>query len=83
MEAKNRKTNQEFRNFGQRVLESELSKNLFQEITFRSFNAKDRLIQLRKDYPNLENLIPHTIISSFLGITNVSFSRLRSEFAKQ
>jgi CRP-like cAMP-binding protein len=78
-----RHTNQEFRTFGQRILEFELSKNLFNEVTFRCFNAKDRLIQLRKDFPNLENLIPHNIIASYLGITNVSFSRLRSEFAKQ
>ena len=78
-----RYSNQEFRNFGQKVLEIELSKNLFNEVTFRSFNAKDRLIQLRKNYPNLENLIPHNVIASYLGITNVSFSRLRSDFSKQ
>jgi len=77
-----RHTDQEFKNFGQRILEFELSKNLFNEVTFRSLNAKDRLIQLRKDFPNLENLIPHNIIASYLGITNVSFSRLRSDYAK-
>ena len=77
-----RHTDHEFKNFGQRILEFELSKNLFNEVTFRSFNAKDRLIQMRKDFPNLENLIPHNIIASYLGITNVSFSRLRSEYAK-
>lgn len=77
-----RLSNNEFRLFGQKVLEKELSKNLFDDIVFRSLNAKDRLLTLRKTFPNIENLIPHSIIASFLGITNVSFSRLRNDLAK-
>lgn len=76
-------TNKEFQLFGQRVLEEELSKSILTETTFRSSNAKERLTLLRKAYPNLENLIPHHIIASYLGITNVSFSRLRSEFGRK
>lgn len=76
-------TNKEFQLFGQRVLEEELSKSVLTETTFRSSNAKERLTLLRKAYPNLENLIPHNIIASYLGITNVSFSRLRSEFGRK
>ena len=75
-----RRTRPEFREFGQKVLEQEVSKNLFHEVAYRSLSAKDRLLRLRKEYPNLENRIPHHIIASYLGITNVSFSRLRSEF---
>jgi CRP-like cAMP-binding protein len=74
---------EEFRAFGQKVLEAELSRNLFNEIAYRSMEAKDLLLLFRREYPNLENLIPHSIIASFLGITNVSFSRLRGNFAKE
>ena len=78
-----RYAHQDFRNFGQHVIEKELSNLYFSETVYRSFSAKERLIQFRTDYPNLENLIPHTIIASYLGITNVSFSRLRNELANQ
>lgn len=71
------------RAFGQRVVEKEFVKNLNHEVLFRSFTAKDRLQFFRANFPNLENLIPHTIIASFLGITPVSFSRLRNESAKK
>ncbi|MHB1685817.1 MAG: Crp/Fnr family transcriptional regulator [Ignavibacteriaceae bacterium] len=75
--------NEEFGIFGQKVIEEELSKSILTDIAYRSNNAKERLLLLRQTYPNLENLIPHNIIASYLGITNVSFSRLRSELAKK
>ena len=70
---------EEIRQLGQKVLENELARNLATDITYRTLTAKERLLLLRKQFPNLENLIPHHIIASYLGITNVSFSRLRSE----
>lgn len=73
---------QEFQKFGQRIIETELTRTFFNEITFRSYNAKGRLLTMRKQFPNIENLIPHNIIASYLGITNVSLSRLRNELAK-
>jgi len=75
--------NKDFQHFGQHVIEQELSKNILTDIAYRSSNAKERLSLLRKTYPNIENLIPHNLIASYLGITKVSFSRLRSEFARQ
>jgi len=78
-----RYTNKEYNDFGQRIIESELTQTFNNEVVFRSFNAKERLLVLRKQFPNLENLIPHTIIASYLGITNISLSRLRNELAKQ
>lgn len=75
-------TNEEYKLFGQKIIEEELSKNIITDIAYRSSNAKERLFLLRQDYPNLENLIPHHIIASYLGITNVSFSRLRKELAR-
>lgn len=78
-----RNNNKEFHEFGQRILEKELAQTYFNEVVYRTYNAKERLLALRKDFPNLENLIPHNIISSYLGITNVSFSRLRNELSKK
>lgn len=78
-----RYNNKEFHDFGQRILENELTQTFFNEVVYRSYNAKERLLTLRKQFPNLENLVPHNIISSNLGITNVSFSRLRNELSKK
>lgn len=75
--------NQQIRMFGRAVIEKEFTRSLNFEILFRSFNAKDRLIWFRTKYSQLENLIPHTIIASFLGITPVSFSRLRNDLARK
>ena len=77
-----RNNNKEFHEFGQRILEKELAHTCFNEVVYRSYNAKERLLTLRRNFSNLENLIPHNIISSYLGITNVSFSRLRNELSK-
>jgi len=76
-------TDKEFGLFGMKIIEEELSKNIVTDIAYRSSNAKERLSLLRITYPNLENLIPHNIIASYLGITKVSFSRLRSEWARK
>lgn len=77
-----RYNDKEFHEFRQRVLEKELALTYYNEIMYRSYNAKERLLALRKHFPNLENLVPHNVISSYLGITNVSFSRLRNELSR-
>jgi CRP-like cAMP-binding protein len=71
----------DIRQFGLKVVEQELMKTIRHDISFRSANAKQRLLDFRQIYPGLENLVPHTIIASYLGITPVSFSRLRSDFS--
>jgi len=78
-----RLSNKEFHEFGQKIIEAELALKFYNEVVFRSYSAKERLLALRKQYPNLENSIPFTIIASYLGITNVSFSRLRSELTRR
>lgn len=78
-----REKNQQIRAFGQRVVEKEFIRNLNYEVIFRSYTAKKRLLFFRTNFPGLENIIPHTIIASFLGITPVSFSRLRNELTKE
>jgi hypothetical protein len=75
--------NQQIRMFGRAVVEREFIRSLNFEVLFRSFAAKERLLYFRANYPQLENIIPHTIIASFLGITPVSFSRLRHELTKK
>lgn len=77
-----RNTNHQLRAFGQRVVEKEFVRSLSFDVIFRSYSAKDRLLFFREYYPQLENLVPHTIIASFLGITPVSFSRIRNDLTK-
>lgn len=71
--------NIEIRNFGNVVLQNELKSKVEKEIGLASLSAKERLLIFRKTYRNLENLIPHTDIASYLGITNISLSRLRKD----
>jgi CRP-like cAMP-binding protein len=78
-----RSENAEFQRFGQQVVEAELVQIFFTETLFRSYDAKERLHYFRQRYQNLENLIPHHIIASYLGITHVSFSRLRGDMLRK
>ncbi len=73
--------NLEIRNFGNKVLQNELKQKVDKEIGLASLTAKERLIEFRKKYKGLENLIPHTDIASYLGITNISLSRLRKDLS--
>ena len=74
--------NIEIRHFGNAVLQNELISKVEKEIGLASLTAKERLIEFRKKYRHLENLIPHTYIASYLGITNISLSRLRKDLSR-
>jgi CRP-like cAMP-binding protein len=67
----------DIREFGNMVLQNELLAKVEKEIGLASLNAKERLILFREKYHFLENLISHVDIASYLGITNISLSRLR------
>lgn len=69
--------NLDIREFGNMVLKIELQKKVQKEINLASRTAMERLQIFRKDYPGFENIVAHPTISTFLGITNVSLSRLR------
>lgn len=69
--------NLEIREFANTILRNELLQKTNKEIRLISWTGKERLQQFRKDYKMLENLIPHSMIATYLGITNVSLSRLR------
>ncbi len=73
--------NVEIRHFGNTVLQNELILKVEKEIGLASLTAKERLIEFRKKYSLLENQIPHSDIASYLGITNVSLSRLRKDLS--
>lgn len=74
--------NLEIRNFGNDVLRNELALKVNKEIGLAALTAKERLLAFRERYPFLENQIPHTDIASYLGITNVSLSRLRKDLSR-
>jgi len=65
--------------FASAVMAAELQIKTEKEINFATLSAKERLIKLREQFPSLENLVPHSYIASYLGITPVSLSRLRKE----
>ena len=69
----------EIREFGNTVLRNELMNKVQKEIGLASLTSKNRLKILRKQYPNIENLISHASIASYLGITTISLSRLRAQ----
>lgn len=71
--------NLEIREFGNTVMRQELLNKVGKEIRMASWSAKERLEQFRKDFSMLESKIPHSMIASYLGITNVSLSRLRKQ----
>ncbi|HRH65530.1 MAG TPA: Crp/Fnr family transcriptional regulator [Bacteroidia bacterium] len=71
--------NLEIRDFGNTILKNELMRKTEKEIALASHTAMERLIKFRDEFALLENLIPHPVIASYLGITNVSLSRLRGK----
>lgn len=68
--------------FAHMSVQRELKKLINKESDLISLSAKKRLLTFRKKFPKLEQLIPHSHIASYLGITTVSLSRLRAELKK-
>lgn len=75
--------NREIELWGNSVLQKELMEKVEKEINQISLSAKDRLIVFREKYEQLENLISHSYIASYLGITKVSLSRIRGELSNK
>lgn len=69
----------DIREFGNKVLQLELLTKVEKEIALASLNGREKLLLFREKYRFLENLISHADIASYLGITNISLSRLRRD----
>ena len=60
------------------VLRAELERKTSREWSLAALKAKERLEWFRSHYPDHETLFSHSQISSFLGMTPVTLSRLRN-----
>lgn len=70
--------NKDLEAFGFKVMMQDAYKRAEREKILLTASGKEKLEWFRKNYPNLENEIPHYYIASFLGITPTSLSRLRT-----
>ena len=66
------------RDWANRVLREELGRKADREWCLAALGGSDRLAWFRERYPRHEEIFVHSLIASFLGITPVTMSRLRS-----
>lgn len=67
--------------WGDAVLRHELVLRADREWALAVLPGLERLRQFRERYPGMEEQIPHYHIASYLGLTPVTLSRLRSQLA--
>jgi CRP-like cAMP-binding protein len=65
-------------NWGRKLAERELIKTEERLISRQVRSASDRYKELLRDHPNLLQRVPLAYIASYLGITQVSLSRIRA-----
>lgn len=66
------------RDWANAVLQAELARKSDREWCLAALGGADRLAWFRERYPGHEEIFVHALIASFLGMTPVTFSRLRS-----
>lgn len=66
------------RAWGNRVMQAELVRRTRREWSLAAEPAARRLARFREECPGIEAAVPVAIVASYLGITPVSLSRLRS-----
>jgi len=66
------------RDWANAVLRGELGRKAAREWGLAALGGAERLAWFRHAYPDHETLFPHHMIASFLGVSPVTFSRLRS-----
>jgi len=66
------------RNWANGVLRDALSRKVEREWCLAALKGAERLIWFRQAFPGYEDIFPHVLIASFLGITPVTMSRLRT-----
>ena len=70
--------NEHIRFLAIKIMEHDFLRKSEKEVSLASLQAKYKLEYLRKIHPGIENYVPLNYIASYLGITNVSLSRLRA-----
>lgn len=73
------KENIEIANWGRKFIEKEVMKVENRLISHQFRTAKERYDELISKYPRLLQRVPLRIIASYLGITQVSLSRIRAQ----
>lgn len=66
------------RDWANGVLREELGRKADREWCLAALGGSDRLVWFRERYPGYEEIFTHSLIASFIGITPVTLSRLRS-----
>lgn len=66
------------RNWANGVLRDALSRKVDREWCLAALKGAERLAWFRQAFPGYEDIFPHMLIASFLGITPVTMSRLRT-----
>lgn len=66
------------RNWANGVLRGALSRKVEREWCLAALKGAERLTWFRQAFPGYEDIFPHMLIASFLGITPVTMSRLRA-----
>lgn len=72
-------SNIQIANWGRKLAENELLITEERLISRQIKSAKERYIQLIQDFPELLQRVPLSYIASYLGITQVSLSRIRND----
>lgn len=66
------------RNWANGILREALSRKVDREWSLAALGGAERLAWFRQAFPGYEDIFPHTLIASFLGVTPVTMSRLRA-----
>ncbi|MEM7644530.1 MAG: Crp/Fnr family transcriptional regulator [Pseudomonadota bacterium] len=66
------------RNWANGILRDALSRKVDREWCLAALGGAERLTWFRQAYPGYEDIFPHTLIASYLGVTPVTMSRLRT-----
>ncbi|PVH27600.1 Crp/Fnr family transcriptional regulator [Pararhodobacter oceanensis] len=66
------------RNWANGILREALSRKVDREWCLAALGGAERLAWFRQTYPGYEDIFPHTLIASYLGVTPVTMSRLRT-----